>query len=86
MALPFGITSASYKSVEAPDVELGGDSSSLHALSGTITLGSTNVADSCVCAFVQQGRTVVRSLERAGAGNLRARRRQDAHGLYQLFT
>ena len=59
VALPFGITSASYKSVEAPDVELGGDSSSLHALSGTITLGSTNVADSCVCAFVQQGRTVV---------------------------
>lgn len=57
--LPFGIESASYESVEPPDVELGGDSSSLHALDGTITLGSTKIPDTCVCAFVQQGRTVV---------------------------
>jgi hypothetical protein len=57
--LPFGIESASYDPVEPPAVELGGDSSSLHALDGTITLGSTDVPDSCVCAFVQQGRTVV---------------------------
>ncbi len=53
--LPFGIESASYESVEPPDVALGGDSSSLHALDGTITLGSSEVPDSCVCAFVQQG-------------------------------
>jgi len=59
VALPFGIESASYEPVEPPDVELGGDSSSLHALDGTITLGSSDVPDSCVCAFVQQGRTVV---------------------------
>ena len=39
--LPFGIDSASYEPVEPPDVELGGDSSSLHALDGTITLGSS---------------------------------------------
>ncbi len=57
--LPFGIESASYESVEPPAVALGGDSSSLHALDGTITLGSTDVPDSCVCAFVQQGRSVV---------------------------
>jgi len=57
--LPFGIESASHEPVEPPDIELGGDSSSLHALDGTFTLGSDNVADSCVCAFVQQGRTVV---------------------------
>ena len=57
--LPFGITSASYESAEPPDIELGGGSSSLHALDGTITLGSTDVPDTCVCAFVQQGRTVV---------------------------
>jgi hypothetical protein len=57
--LPFGIESASYESVAPPDVELGGDSSSLHALEGTIMLGNTSVPDSCVCAFVQEGRTVV---------------------------
>jgi hypothetical protein len=57
--LPFGIESAVYESVDPPDVELGGDSSSLHALEGTMTIGATNVPDSCVCAFVQQGRTVV---------------------------
>ena len=57
--LAIGIESASYESVEAPAVDLGGDSSSLHALDGTITLGSTDVPDSCVCAFVQNGRTVV---------------------------
>jgi hypothetical protein len=57
--LPFGIESASYEPVEPPAVKLGGDSSSLHALGGTVTLGSTELADSCVCAFVQQGRTVV---------------------------
>lgn len=59
VALPFGVDSASYESVEPPDVALGGDSSSLHALDGTITLGSSEVPDSCVCAFVQKGRTVV---------------------------
>jgi hypothetical protein len=59
VALPFGIESASYESVEPPDIELGGDSSSLHALDGTFTLGSSKVPDTCVCAFVQQGRTVV---------------------------
>ena len=59
VAMPFGIDAASYESVEPPDVELAGDSSSLHALEGTFTLGSTSIPDSCVCAFVQQGRTVV---------------------------
>lgn len=59
VALPFGIESASYESVVPPDIALGGDSSSLHALDGTITLGSTDVPDTCVCAFVQQGRAVV---------------------------
>ena len=54
-----GVDSASYESVEPPDVELGGDSSSLLALEGTMMLGSTSVPDSCVCAFVQQGRTVI---------------------------
>jgi hypothetical protein len=57
--LPFGIESADYASVEPPDIELAGDSSSLHALDGTITVGATDVADTCVCAFVQRGRTVV---------------------------
>jgi hypothetical protein len=57
--LPFGIDSASYEPVEPPDLELGGDSSSLHALDGTIRLGSSDVPDSCVCAFVQQDRSVV---------------------------
>jgi len=57
--MPLGIDSASYESVEPPDIELGGDSSSLLALDGTITLGATSIPDSCVCAFVQQGRAVV---------------------------
>ena len=57
--LPFGIDSASYEPVEPPDVELGGDSSSLHALDGTIRLGSTNLPDTCICAFVQKGRAVI---------------------------
>ena len=57
--LPFGIKSAKYESVEPPDVKLGGDSSSLHALVGTIELGSSSVPDTCVCAFVQRGRTVI---------------------------
>ena len=59
VALGVGVDSASYESVEPPDVELGGDSSSLQALEGTLTFGSTTVPDTCVCAFVQQGRTVV---------------------------
>ncbi len=59
IALPFGIESASYETVAPPDVELGGDSSSLHALEGTITLGTDTVPDTCICAFVQQGRTVI---------------------------
>jgi hypothetical protein len=59
VAMGVGVDSASYESVEPPDVELGGDSSSLQALDGTVTFGSTTVPDSCVCAFVQQGRTVV---------------------------
>ena len=54
-----GVDSASYESVEPPDVELGGDSSSLQALEGTLMFGATSVPDSCVCAFVQEGRTVV---------------------------
>jgi hypothetical protein len=59
VAMGVGVDSASYESVEPPDVELGGDSSSLHALEGTFMFGATSVPDSCVCAFVQQGRTVV---------------------------
>jgi hypothetical protein len=59
LKLPFGITAASYESVTPPAVELGGDSSSLHALAGTIRLGTSEVPDSCVCAFVRRGRTVV---------------------------
>ena len=59
VSMGIGIDSASYESVEPPDVELGGDSSSLHALDGTVMFGSTSVPDSCVCAFVQKGRAVV---------------------------
>lgn len=57
--LAFGVESADYESVDPPDIELGGDSSSLQALEGTVTFGSTSFPDTCVCAFVQQGRTVV---------------------------
>ncbi len=59
VAMGVGVDSASYETVEPPDVELGGDSSSLQALDGTLTFGATSVPDTCVCAFVQQGRTVV---------------------------
>ncbi len=59
VSMGIGVDSASYESVEPPDVDLGGDSSSLQALEGTMMFGATSVPDSCVCAFVQQGRTVV---------------------------
>lgn len=59
VGLGFGVESADYASVDPPDIELGGDSSSLQALEGTVTFGSTSFPDTCICAFVQQGRTVV---------------------------
>jgi hypothetical protein len=59
VAMPFGIDSSTYEVVTPPDVELGGDSSSLQALEGTIQVGSSTIPDSCVCAFVQQGRAVL---------------------------
>ncbi len=59
VAMGVGVDSASYESVQPPDVELGGDSSSLKALDGALIFGATTVPDSCVCAFVQQGRAVL---------------------------
>lgn len=59
VALPFGIQSAHYEPAEPPLLELGGDSSTVHALDGTIHFGPTPVPDTCVCVFVQEGRSVV---------------------------
>jgi hypothetical protein len=59
LAMPFGIEAASYTEQEPPDVTVSADDVNVEHMGGTITVGGSELTDSCVCVFARSGRGVV---------------------------
>jgi hypothetical protein len=58
-AMPLGVTSASYRPADPPHLTIEADELDVEALTGSIQLGGSTLADTCVCLFAQVGRGVV---------------------------
>jgi hypothetical protein len=56
---PIGITAASYAPAEPPTIDVVADAVAVKHVAGSVTIGGTELADSCVCVFAQVGRAVV---------------------------
>ncbi len=58
-AMPIGATSATYENDTPPDLTFTADQSSVKSLVGTVTMGGSDLPDTCVCTFARSGRGVV---------------------------
>lgn len=59
MATPFGITEASYVIADPPEMTFDAESYVNRATVGTVVIDGSEVGDSCICVFAQEGRAVV---------------------------
>jgi hypothetical protein len=59
MAMPLGITRATYMPAAPPHLTINADALSVQHLLGTVEIGGSTVADTCTCVFAQATRGVV---------------------------